>query len=232
MKILALDASTQALSIALLESDKPDRAIEHFEVAPRAHATRLLPLIQKWLDHEHWSLSDVSAMAFGRGPGAFTGLRIATGLVQGLASGVGCPVVPVSTLAALARRAFVADEQISRVRVVQDARMGEIYTADFQRCEQDMPLIEGEERVIEPGALSMPTNIALGYAGNGWHLVDDSIAARVASQDCVLPHALDIARLAVAEIKAGRAVEASQAQPVYVRDDVARKPQSPSAPAR
>lgn len=221
--ILALDGSTEALSVALLDCNHPDQAREYFEIAPRAHASRLLPIARELLDEQDLQLADLSAIAFGRGPGAFTGLRIASGLVQGLASGAGCPVVAVSTLAALAARALAADARAAHVRVVQDARMGEIYTADFSRDGQ-APRLIGEERVIEPAAIEPPEYAAMGFAGNGWHLVDAQVAAIVTANDCVLPHALDIARLAVDDIRAGRCVAADQALPVYVRDDVARKP--------
>lgn len=221
--ILALDASTEALSVALLDADRPDQGREHFEVAPRAHASRLLPIARELLDEHDLRLTDLRAIAFGRGPGAFTGLRIASGLVQGLASGSRCPVVPVSTLAALAARALSVDSRVDTVRVVQDARMGEIYTGDFRRDGQT-PQSVGAERVIDPSTLTGLDVSSAGYAGNGWHLVNEPIAAAVAANDCGLPHALDMARLAVAEVDAGRSVAPDQALPVYVRDDVARKP--------
>lgn len=221
--ILALDASTEALSVALLDGDRPDQGREHFEVAPRAHASRLLPIARELLDEHELRLTDLRAIAFGRGPGAFTGLRIASGLVQGLASGSRCPVVPVSTLAALAARALSVDSRVDYVRVVQDARMGEIYTGDFRRDGQT-PQPVGTERVIDPATLTGLDAASAGYAGNGWYLVDEPIAAAVAANDCGLPHALDMARLAVAEVDAGRSVAPDQALPVYVRDDVARKP--------
>lgn len=234
LTILALDASTEALSVALLRSDRPDQAREHFEIAPRAHASRLLPITRELLDEQGLQLSELSAIAFGRGPGAFTGLRIASGLVQGLASGAGCPVVPVSTLAALAARALAFNAAAEHVRVVQDARMGEIYTADFSR-RAEAPQLVGVERVIDPGTLTTLAPIeqaSIGYAGNGWHLVDPQIAAAVAANDCVLPHALDMAQLAVADVRTGRTVSAEQALPVYVRDDVARKPAARPAAER
>lgn len=227
--ILALDASTEALSVALLDSEHPDQGREHFEIAPRAHASRLLPISRDLLDTQGLQLADLRAIAFGRGPGAFTGLRIASGLVQGLASGSGCPVVPVSTLAALAARALSVDTRVDFVRVVQDARMGEIYTGDFRRGVQT-PQPVGAERVIDPATIERLDPTSLGYAGNGWHLVDEQIAAAVAASDCGLPHAWDMARLAVAEVDAGRSLAPDQALPVYVRDDVARKPAARPAP--
>lgn len=221
MRVLALDASTEALSVALLDGQ---RAFEHFEIAARAHARELLPAAQALLDEAGLALVELDGLAFGRGPGAFTGLRVAAGLIQGLAGGIDRPVVPVSTLAAIAARCF-DDAGVERVRVVQDARMGEIYTALFARGAGSMPQPLSAERVIRPVDLD---EVRAGdtLAGNGWPVV---AAARGLAADAFAvherwPHALDIARLALAPLAAGEGVPAAQALPVYVRDDVARKP--------
>lgn len=216
MTILAFDASTEALSVALYDRK---RAIDDacFEIAPREHANKLLPLAQTLLDRHDLALTDLDALAFARGPGAFTGLRIAAGLVQGLALGALRPVVPVSTLAALAARAFAAAPGAARAQIVQDARMGEIYTATFVRDALNAP--RAAERVIAPQDLAVETGSDVVRAGNGWALLDITI-------DCELlyPHARDVAHLAAAAWARGEAVSADQAVPVYVRDDVARKP--------
>lgn len=220
MRLLALDASTEALSVALIDSAAGGMAREHFEIAPRAHAQRLLPIADDMLTGAGWSLRDLDGLAFGRGPGAFTGLRIAAGLVQGLASGLGRSVVPVSTLAAIAARCF-EQGTLDRVRVVQDARMGEIYTADYVRGDR-VPRLIGAERVIEPSALVLDDTQALLRGGNGWHLVEhDPMRSNVIVES---PHAIDIVRLAAVEFAAGNALPPAEALPVYVRDDVARKP--------
>jgi len=223
MRILALDGSTEALSVALLDTTRPAEATEHFEIAPRAHARRLLPVAHDLLADAGLGLSDIDGLAFGRGPGAFTGLRVTAGLVQGLASGIGRPVVPVSTLAALAARCFASDTAC-RVCVVQDARMGEIYTAEFERGD-DAPAGLGAERVIAPEALAIPTaDVAL--AGNGWGVVAAARGHDPSRFGVVVdaPHAIDMARLAAPILGAGGGVCPAQAIPVYVRDDVARKP--------
>ncbi|ROO26150.1 peptidase M22 [Salinisphaera orenii MK-B5] len=223
MKLLALDASTQALSVALFDSNAPADVREHFEVAPQAHARRLLPAAERLLAEAGWPLAALDGLAFGRGPGAFTGLRIAAGLIQGLAAGLDRPVVPISTLAALAAQAFAGDSA-DAVRVVQDARMGEVYVGDFSRGES-VPSAVGDERVIEPARLDADPS-AIARAGNGWPLV---AAARGLAADhyavvAEAPHAADIARLAAVALAAGDGVPAFRALPVYVRDDVARKP--------
>jgi tRNA threonylcarbamoyladenosine biosynthesis protein TsaB len=224
IKILALDASTEALSVALID-DEAGREFEHFEIAPQAHARRLLLLAHELLARAELDLAALDGFAFGRGPGAFTGLRIAAGLVQGLAGGLGKPVVPVSTLAALAARCQ-RNEDVEAVRVVQDARMGEIYTADFDRAADSAPVARAVERVIQPLDLDPAGEEAFMRAGNGWAVV---AAARGLAQDALAlgetwPHALDIARLALPVLAAGDGVAAAEALPVYVRDDVARKP--------
>lgn len=224
MKILALDASTEALSVALLDSAAPQRSREVFEVAPREHARKLLPAAQTLLNEANLGLGNLDGLAFARGPGAFTGLRIAAGLVQGLAGGAGLPVIGISTLAAVAAQALSQQPEAERVQVVQDARMGEIYTACFARIDMSEPasaevVMAPEDLAIWPAALQ---------AGNGWHLVtkaQDVGPATVAAQH---PHALDVARLAVQAFQAGQGGPAHTAQPVYVRDDVARKPQRQS----
>lgn len=222
MRILALDASTQALSVALFDSDAPDSAREHFEIAPRTHAAKLLPTAQRLLTEAGWLLADLDGLAFGRGPGAFTGLRIAAGFIQGLAYGAALPVAPISTLETLAWRALETHGG-QYVRVVQDARMGEIYTADYARSKQGIKALT-PERVIRPDAL-VPVNGSSDWlsAGNGW----DVVAATGATPPdvCELwPHALVIARLGVDVLARGEGVSARQALPVYIRDDIARKP--------
>lgn len=223
MKLLALDASTQALSAAVHDSRAPDEARECFEIAPQVHAARLLPAAQQLLDEAGWSLSQLDGLAFGRGPGAFTGLRIAAGLVQGLAYGADLPVAPVSTMQALAQRSL-QHHAGEAVRVVQDARMGEVYTADFRRAWQQPDLMSGE-RVVQPNDLTTPDeSINWLYAGNGWPVVADA-TGQAAPHVCEQwPHARELACLGAYLIEQGGGKPAHEALPVYVRDEVARKP--------
>lgn len=225
MKILALDGSTEALSAALFDSDTPERAREIFEIAPRAHAARLLPAAQALLEEDRLALAGLDGIAFARGPGAFTGLRIAAGLAQGLAGGAGLPVVGISTLAALAARAFDASPTAHRVQIVQDARMGEIYTALFERSAMPDPV--SAERVLAPGDLAVEPVATTGRAGNGWPLVYEAQGIDAAPVAIDAPHAFDVARLAWPIFAAGGGMPAASALPVYVRDDVARKPRAP-----
>lgn len=224
MKILALDAATQAMSVAIADGRRLQAAQEHFEIAPRGHAARLLPLAQRLLAEAGWQLGDLDGLAFGRGPGAFTGLRIAAGFIQGLSYGADLPVAPISTLRALASRALQRHAG-NAVRVVQDARMGEIYTADFRRADDRAQQV-GSERIITPATLTTPDEgLEWLFAGNGWPVVVEANALAPAPEVCEQwPHALDIAALGQAVLERGDGVPACRALPVYVRDDVARKP--------
>ncbi|MDT0616980.1 tRNA (adenosine(37)-N6)-threonylcarbamoyltransferase complex dimerization subunit type 1 TsaB [Salinisphaera sp. P385] len=223
MRILALDAATQACSAALIG---PDLALSRFEVAPRRHADLLLPMAEELLAEAGWSLHDLDALAFGRGPGAFTGLRIATGLIQGLALGADLPVVGISDLAALAAGAR-RTTGIERCLVVNDARMQEVYWAAYDVSDADEPRCFGEEQVAPPTAVAAPTG-DWHPAGNGWAAYPDALAAVQAAAAgpvaVIHPHALDIARLAAPRVARGEAGSAADAVPVYVRDQVARKP--------
>ncbi|CAN0044881.1 unnamed protein product [Chrysoparadoxa australica] len=223
MRILALDAATEACSAALIG---PDLALSRFEVAPRRHADLLLPMAEELLAEAGWSLHDLDALAFGRGPGAFTGLRIAAGLIQGLALGADLPVVGISDLAALAAGAR-RTTGIERCLVVNDARMQEVYWAAYDVSDADEPRCLGEELVAPPTAVVAPTG-DWHPAGNGWAAYPDALAAVQAAAAgpvaATHPHALYIARLAAPRVARGEAGSAADAAPVYVRDQVARKP--------
>ncbi len=222
MKILALDAATEACSAALLSGDSMD---ERFEVIGRGHADWLLPMADELLRAEGLAPRDLDAVAFGRGPGGFTGIRIAAGLAQGLAAGSGRPIVPVSNLAAVA--AGVAREtQARRVLVCMDARMGQVYWAAFD-CEGEAPFAVTEERLAEPAAVSLPEGTNWVGAGHGFSAYP-GIARRLGSSlagidDARLPRARDIARIAFAEFAAGRQLAAKCGIPVYLRDDVVHR---------
>jgi tRNA threonylcarbamoyladenosine biosynthesis protein TsaB len=224
MKLLALDAATEACSAALYHDGE---ARERFEIAPRRHAELLLPMAKELLAEAGWRLQDLDALAFGRGPGAFTGVRIAAGLIQGLAYGANLPVAPVSDLAAQALRC--AREQGARkVLCLQDARMGEVYWAAFDCYEPAAPAALAPERVSEPTALPVE-DFDTGWhgAGNGWAAHETALAPLAARLgrigEVTHPHAADIVRLAANMLERGEIVDAAHAMPTYVRDEVARK---------
>lgn len=221
MNILAVETATEACSAAVWADGT---LLERYEVAPRRHGELILPMVDSLLSESGLSLQDINALAFGAGPGAFTGVRIAASLVQGLAVGADLPVVPVSSLAALAQAATMASGR-SRVAAVLDARMGEVYFGLFRRDEDGLVAAEGEELVCAPQDVPQLTLEDGCSAGSGWTAHGDVLGMRILwSGDAPampeFPRAGDVARLAVREVAAGRAVTAEEAIPHYVRDTV------------
>src|SRR3954467_2563824 len=151
MKILALDTATEACSVALACSGA---WIERYEELDRGHAERLLPMIDELLAEAGIALGSLDAIAFGRGPGAFTGVRLAASVAQGLAFGSGLGVVPISDLAAVAQRVALLDPDARRVLVVNDARMREVYWVSYDLASAPQAL--GDERVSAAADVSLP----------------------------------------------------------------------------
>ena len=215
--LLALDTATEACSAALLHQG---RTIHRFEVIPRMHAVRLLPMIDELLDEAGLPLAQVDALVFGRGPGAFTGVRIATGMVQGLAFATGKPVIAVSNLAALAQRAY-REHQTHQVCAAIDARMDEVYWGCYQLKAEVMELV-GQEAVSAPEAVSAgELTGATDGAGTGWQYAERMGLKVARSWPQMLPDARDLLTLALPRWQAGDVLDAADAQPVYLRDKVA-----------
>ncbi|HBX55605.1 tRNA (adenosine(37)-N6)-threonylcarbamoyltransferase complex dimerization subunit type 1 TsaB [Pseudomonas sp. UBA2684] len=222
--LLALDTATEACSVALLHDGQ---VLSHYEVIPRLHAQRLLPMIQQLLAEAGVPLAALDAIAFGRGPGAFTGIRIAIGVVQGLAFALERPVLPVSNLAVLAQRAQ-RERGVSQVAAAIDARMDEVYWGCY-RSEQGEMRLAGSEVVLPPEQVCLPRDAAGEWfgAGTGWGTYAARLPVNVNAQDAaLLPHAEDLLSLARFAWARGEAVSADEAQPVYLRDKVA----TPKAP--
>ena len=225
-KLLALDTSSEGCSAALLVNGQLH---EQFELAPRGHTRLLMPMIRQLLADQRLQPSDLDALAFACGPGSFTGLRIATGVVQGLAYGLDVPVVPVSSLAAVAADAIESQavEADGGVAVAFDARMGEVYWGCFGNRD-GLPVALADERVCAPELVSLPEQPArwLG-AGSGFGY-RDQMPAEVCSriqhiEDTLVPKARFVAKLAAVAYQQGQGVPAAQAQPVYLRNTVAWK---------
>ncbi len=216
--LLALDTATEACSVALLHEG---RVLSHYEVIPRLHAQRVLPMVRELLGEAGIALSALDAIAFGRGPGAFTGVRIAVGVVQGLAFALQRPVLPVSSLAVLAQRAH-RERGVKQVAAAIDARMDEVYWGCYCLDGGEMRLA-GSEAVLPPEQVALPRHAQGDWfgAGTGW-----GYAARLPVQPAgmdaaLLPHAEDLLALAGFAWVRGEALAAEQAQPVYLRDNVA-----------
>jgi tRNA threonylcarbamoyladenosine biosynthesis protein TsaB len=219
MRLLALDTSTEYLSLALwLDGKAHVREL----LAGQSHSQRILPLLRELLDEAGIVMHDLDGIAFGAGPGSFTGLRIGCGVAQGLAFGASLPVIGVSTLLALAHGSGA-----SRVIACLDARMGEVYHAAYARQDETwqeilvpglfkpeaVPAVAGEDWTgVGSGWATYAQHLNHGYAGQIIKILPDAY-----------PHALAIAELAQPMFDAGLGRPAAEAAPVYIRNKVALK---------
>ncbi len=215
--ILAIETSAELASVALLQDD---RATVRESAGVQTHSDAVLPLVQAVLAQAGITLAQCDALAFGSGPGSFTGVRTAAGVVQGLAFGSGRPVIPVVTLEAMAQACFERCGAAS-VLAVLDARMGEVYWAQYRRRDN------GWESVTAP-MLSAPADVApqgeVLACGNGLHVYAAEFAGTAFAAGAVpdvMPHALQVARLAQQAHARGEALPAHAAQPLYLRNKVA-----------
>jgi len=224
MRLLAIDTSTEACSAALLLGEE---VLLRIEMTERSHAELILPMVDALLAEAGLSLGDLDGLAFGRGPGAFTGLRIAAGVIQGLALGSGLPVVGISSLAAVAGQVPSAPGE--EILICNDARMKEIYWGLYRRTDHGLDCL-GEERVSAPEALEFDPAAVRHAAGNAIDRYDGLRprleAASLRIHDSLYPRADAVARLASIEFRAGRTGGPADALPVYLRDSVARPPAS------
>lgn len=231
--ILAIDTATEACSAAVLSPN--GRVCTRCEEPGRGHAERILTLVEAVLADSQLTLAGLDAIAFGRGPGAFTGVRLAASVAQGLAFAQGLPVIPVSDLRAVAQRALDAAPEARSILVCTDARMQEVYWGCFRRgahglAEPVPRTTEPDEHVSAPGQVELPAPLEEPVHGAGrgfaaYPQLEAAVGRRLrAIQVDLLPRAEEIARLAASDFAAGLALEAERAVPVYLRDDVARPP--------
>lgn len=228
MNILALDTAAKACSVALQAGEN---LIERFEAVPRRHAASLLPMAEACLAEAGLKLGNLDAVAFGRGPGSFTGLRIATGVTQGIAFGAGLPVIPVSNLAAGAAAALRLHGW-RRVLVAFDARMGEVYAGWFRQGPDGLPEAISAETLSTPEALAATADgegsYGVGSAFAAWPALTEQLKLQAADAN-LEPRALDLLGLAAAALARGNTVAAEDAQPVYLREQVAWQGGAPGA---
>ena len=222
MKILALDTSTEACSVAVAI----DGVVLDDVVLGQQHSSRILSMVDVLLTEAGLRLDQLDAIAFGRGPGLFTGLRIGAGVVQGLAFGADLPVIRVSSLAALAQA-----QEASHVLTAVDARMSQVYWGAFTREADGALQLIGQECVAAPEALPLPPAGCWLGVGSGWDRYAEALTKRLGTRlESWLPerypHAREVAALAAIDFRRGQAVAPEQALPVYVRDQVARKPRT------
>ena len=223
MKLLAVETSTEACSAALFIDGE---ILERFEITPREHTKRILPMIDELMAQAQLKPQQLDSIAFGCGPGSFTGVRIATGITHGIAFGADLPVVPVSTLAAIAQDFFNQHpENIAFTGM--DARMGEIFWGVYQKNAQGFACLMNEEAVTPVANVLFPHYSGVGI-GSAWKVYQQPLLDRLGTlvqgfKPDLLPRASAIAQLGVQGFKSGKAVSVENAQPVYLRDKVAKK---------
>jgi tRNA threonylcarbamoyladenosine biosynthesis protein TsaB len=230
--ILAIETSSELASCALFNSDAAPAASASASTSAtvlaretsgvRTHSQSVLPMVQELLREAGIKLADCDAVAFGAGPGSFTGVRTACGVAQGLAFGAGLPVLPMVTLEALAEACRIRTGA-AEVLAVLDARMNEVYWAQYRYA-------DGAWVAVREPALSAPQDVAplpaagLAACGNGFAAYPEAFADKPFAAGALgdmLPHARDMAVLGAGALAAGLAVPAEQAQPIYLRNKVA-----------
>jgi tRNA threonylcarbamoyladenosine biosynthesis protein TsaB len=225
-RVLAIDTATEACSAALLLPD--DQVVMRFQLTERSHADLILPMVDEVLREAGLKLRDLHGLAFGRGPGGFTGLRVAAGVIQGLAYGANLLVAPVSSLAAVAYpllHGVSPDAGGPAVLVCNDARMNEVYWGCFARdpAGDVAPLAVTPEHVGPAATIVVPERVTQ-FAGNAFTR-EPLLRSRLESQglefhEALYPRADAVARIGAEMLRRGQGVTAERAIPVYVRDNV------------
>jgi len=221
MNLLAIETSTETCSVALAVNGE---VLEYYQHAPRQHAELLLPWVEQLFAEAGIGFGSLDAIAFSRGPGSFTSLRIGIGVVQGLAWASDRPVIPVSSLAATAQVA--AKEGIGSALVALDARMKEVFTGTFETNNNGVMVPVSEEKVCPPETVQPPDRSETFGIGNGFGRYPslDALSDRlVGVRPDIWPKASSILQLAQEWLKTNEPLSAEQAQPVYLRDNVAKK---------
>jgi tRNA threonylcarbamoyladenosine biosynthesis protein TsaB len=223
MNILALDTCTECCSVALSINEQ---LFTNLQMTQRGHSELILGMMDELFADSGASIADVEALAFGRGPGSFTGVRVGVGVTQGIAFARDIPVIPVSTLGTVAQAA-INTHQVDRVAVAMDARMGEVYVAHFEN-QGGYAILLDEEKVCPPTEF-MPFDDGKWFAaGTGWREYENVLSLNYTSQVIgidpdLLPNAENLIKLARKQAERGELLPAEQALPVYLRDNVAKK---------
>ncbi|MBL0711085.1 MAG: tRNA (adenosine(37)-N6)-threonylcarbamoyltransferase complex dimerization subunit type 1 TsaB [Colwellia sp.] len=241
MNYLAIDASTEACSVALqvnsseANSDEVNSKVySRYDLCPQSHSLQLLPMVDAVLKEAGIELSQCDGLIFGRGPGSFTGVRIGVGVAQGLAFAADLPVVGVSSLQAMAQLAFIKHQQTSVLAVI-DARMSEVYNGYFVLDEHNIMQVQTlsdkqTEAVTTPKKLNERliaiTKTPVYGAGSGWDAYSEQLSPlklNVGTPEILFPSAEAMLPFGITELEQGKGVSAENAQPVYVRDTVSWK---------
>lgn len=221
--LLAIETATEACSVALMHRHE---IVEKYRFAPSAHAALVIPMISELISTMGLATSMVDAIAFGRGPGSFTGVRIAVSSAQGLGLAWDRPLIGISSLQAVA-----AASEHPRVLAAFDARKGELYWGCYVRTADALPVLQGTECVIAPERVSLPDDDGWYGLGSGWGAYGEALSLRLGAhlagyEASVYPRAASVLRLAHREWRAGRAVDAEKAMPVYIRPSQAEENRS------
>jgi len=219
--LLSLDTSTEAVSVALLRAAE---CYERFELAPKRQAQRVLPMIDEVLAEAGIRKSMLGAIAVGRGPGAFTGVRLGISVAQGIALGLDVPVLPISSLAALAADVLDIDPTLTVLATI-DARMGEVYAGCYRFHAQHGVQLIGDECVGPAHSVPLARAERWGVIGTGWSAYPEFWSPRIGAPEFAdgarFPRASRIAELAVSRWQRGHGVAPEFALPAYLRDKVA-----------
>jgi len=221
MNLLAIETATEACSVALIHGED---IIARSEIAPRRHTELVFPMADALLAEAGIGRQALDAIAVGRGPGAFTGVRLGVSLAQGMALALDLPVITISSLAALALEA--PEDNDASILAVIDARMGEIYAACYRRDDSGGLISLDDERVCTPATLILPQASTWQVVGTGWATYASVLSERFtgvlrSADGARYPQAVHVAELAMREFKAGRVQAPELALPVYLRDKVA-----------
>ena len=221
MNLLAIETATETCSVALAVNGE---VLERYQHAPRQHAELLLPWVEQLLAEAGIGFSTLDAIAFSRGPGSFTSLRIGIGVVQGLAWASERPVIPVSSLAATAQTA--ANEGINSALIALDARMNEVFTGTFEVNSNGIMAPVDAEKVCSPEDIQLPANsetYGVGIGFDRYKTLGSMSAGLAGIRSDIWPKASSVLKLAMVWLHTNEALPAEQAQPVYLRDNVAKK---------
>ena len=225
MKILAIETATEACSAALFIDGSVS---QRYELAPRQHGVLILSMVEQLLADADVTTTSLDVVAFGCGPGSFTGLRIAAAVTQGIAFGADLGVAPVSTLAALAN-GVMRKEQVQQVLAALDARMDQVYCGAYLQDEKGLAKLQGVEQVCAPEKVNLPGGQGWSGSGSGWDRYRSELQSRTEAADQRIfsdryPQARDVAELAVSTVASGNTLCPEDAIPVYLRNTVATKP--------
>jgi tRNA threonylcarbamoyladenosine biosynthesis protein TsaB len=228
LNFLAIDASTEACSVALTFNNQ---TFSEFELAPQSHSLLLLPMIDRLLKKADIKLAQLDGLIFGQGPGSFTGVRIGVGVAQGLAFAADLKVVGVSTLQVMAQRAYTMHQQVEVIATI-DARMSEVYAGYYKLNEQGIMETVLNDTVLAPAKLveylsgNLIKNQQVYGVGTGWDAYKnelESLKINAGTPEVLFPNAEELLDIGQYYFSKGMAVSAEDAQPVYVRDTVSWK---------